>query len=157
MPLYLKTLLNKGTRVSLTKFSKITTFTSLCIEKVSVCMVTALSEAGFYSDVMHYCDSAGNNYYSVKLFEHVDDYLRGLSEITRILKSSGILLLGLPFRQAIHMGKNDYWRFTEHGIRYMLSKDYEILNLSSMDNSVVNFPTAYWVKARKNKVNLKEE
>lgn len=83
------------------------------------------------------------------VLEHVDDYLAGLKEITRILRSGGILLLGLPFRQAIHMAPNDYWRFTEHGLRYMLRDDYKILELKSIDNSVPNFPAAYWLKAKK--------
>lgn len=83
------------------------------------------------------------------VLEHVDDYLGGLKEITRILKPGGILLLGLPFRQALHMAPNDYWRFTEHGIRHLLHNDYEILNLAPIDNSVPEFPATYWVKAKK--------
>lgn len=83
------------------------------------------------------------------VLEHVDDYSAGLSEITRILKFGGILLLGLPFRQALHMPPNDFWRFTEFGIRHMLKDHYEIINIESIDNSPASFPAAYWVKARK--------
>ena len=84
------------------------------------------------------------------VLEHVDNYQQGMSEITRILKSGGILLIGLPFRQAIHMSPNDFWRFTEHGIRYLLSASYEIIELTVIDDvSVGNFPAAYWVKAQK--------
>lgn len=83
------------------------------------------------------------------VLEHVDDYLSALREMTRILKSGGVLLLGLPFQQPLHMVPHDYRRFTEYGIRYMLQGDYEILDLSPMDSSVPNFPAAYWVKARK--------
>jgi SAM-dependent methyltransferase len=83
------------------------------------------------------------------VLEHVDDYLSGLKELTRILRPGGILLLGLPFRQAIHMAPNDYWRFTEYGLRHMLRDDYEILELAPIDNSVPDFPAAYWIKAKK--------
>jgi SAM-dependent methyltransferase len=84
------------------------------------------------------------------VLEHVDDYLGGLREITRILKPGGILLLGLPFRQALHMAPNDYWRFTEYGIRHLLHHNgYEILNLAPIDNSVPEFPASYWVRAKK--------
>ncbi len=83
------------------------------------------------------------------VLEHVDDYPSGLNEITRILKPKGILLLGLPFRQPLHGSPNDYWRFTEHGIRHLLRNRYEILDLASIDLSVPEFPAAYWVKAMK--------
>jgi SAM-dependent methyltransferase len=83
------------------------------------------------------------------VLEHVDDYRSGLSEITRVLKPGGILLLGLPFRQAIHLPPHDYWRFTEYGLRYLLEKDYEILELAAIDNRVRHFPASYWIKARK--------
>jgi len=83
------------------------------------------------------------------VLEHVGDYRSALKEITRILTQSGILLLGLPFRQTIHGAPNDYWRFTTHGIKYLLQNDYEILELSSIDDSIPDFPAAYWVKAKK--------
>lgn len=83
------------------------------------------------------------------VLEHVDDFLGGIKEITRILKPGGILLLGTPFRQPTHMAPNDYWRFTENGIQYMLHGNYEILDLTPIDTSVPNFPVAYWVKARR--------
>lgn len=83
------------------------------------------------------------------VLEHVDDYLTALKEMTRILKPGGILLLGLPFRQALHGVPHDYWRFTEYGIRHILHDDYEILELALMDNSVLGFPAAYWIKAKK--------
>lgn len=85
------------------------------------------------------------------VLEHVDNYLAALAEITRILKPGGILLLGLPFRQGIHLAPYDYWRFTEHGIRHLLKDDYEIIDLAAMDKSVTDFPAAYWVKAKKQK------
>jgi SAM-dependent methyltransferase len=84
------------------------------------------------------------------VLEHVDDYRAGLAEMTRILKNGGILLLGVPFRQAIHMGPHDFWRFTEFGVRYLLKDDYDIIDLVGIDRKNKGaFPAAYWVKARK--------
>ena len=90
--------------------------------------------------------------YCSGVLEHVDDFHVGLEELTRILKPAGVLLLGLPFRQAIHMAPHDFWRFTEHGIRYLLKKSYEIEDLAAIDldgKSGDRFPASYWVKARK--------
>lgn len=103
-------------------------------------------------DIRHMPEIVDGSYDAVlcgSVLEHVDDYRSALAEITRILKPGGILLLGLPFRQALHLEPHDYWRFTEHGIRYLLRDHYDILSLDAIDHSVPNFPSSYWVKARK--------
>jgi SAM-dependent methyltransferase len=83
------------------------------------------------------------------VLEHVDDYQSGLNEITRILKKNGVLLVGLPFRQAIHMPPQDFWRFTEYGIKYLLQDNYEIDSLVKMDVDKSGYPASYWTRARK--------
>jgi SAM-dependent methyltransferase len=94
-------------------------------------------------------DGAYDCVYCSGVLEHVDDLAGGLHEITRILRPGGILLLGMPFRQAIHGAPHDYWRFTEHGIRRLLNPDYDILRLDPIDERVPGFPAAYWTKARR--------
>ncbi len=83
------------------------------------------------------------------VLEHVDDFHAGLAEITRMLKAGGTLLLGLPFRQAIHDAPTDFWRFTRYAIEYLLKKEYTILEIKEIDCSVNDFPAAYWVQAIK--------
>ncbi|NDJ76694.1 MAG: methyltransferase domain-containing protein, partial [Chloroflexi bacterium] len=83
------------------------------------------------------------------VLEHVDDFQAGMREITRVLKPGGILLLGLPFRQALHLEPHDYWRFTEYGLRYLLEDDYDIQRLDPINLTVPKFPASYWIKARK--------
>ena len=83
------------------------------------------------------------------VLEHVDEHRKAVDEMTRVLKPGGILLLGVPFRQATHMEPFDFWRFTEYGIRFLLKDSFEILNLQGIDNTIHNFPAAYWTKARK--------
>lgn len=90
--------------------------------------------------------------YCSGVLEHVDDFRGAMGELTRIIKPGGILLLGLPFRQAIHMPPQDFWRFTEHGIRFLLKGAYQIEEIEPIDVDVVagaSFPAAYWVKAIK--------
>jgi SAM-dependent methyltransferase len=104
-------------------------------------------------DVRSMTQIADNRYNGIicnGVLEYVDDYRAGLAEMTRILKSGGILLLGVPLRQAIHMAPHDFWRFTEFGIRYLLKDAYEVLDLSGIDcRGRHKVPAAYWVKARK--------
>ncbi len=85
------------------------------------------------------------------VLEHVGDFMAAVAEIHRILSDNGVLLLGLPFRQAIHMAPHDYWRFTEYGIRYMLRDRFVIDTVRSIEGgkTVQGFPSGYWVRARK--------
>ena len=84
------------------------------------------------------------------VLEHVDDYDAGMREVTRILKPGGVLLLGLPFRQKLHLAPTDYWRFTEFGIRILLQRNrYQIDEITPIDASVTDFPAAYWSRATK--------
>jgi len=100
-------------------------------------------------DMSYIKDAAYDCVYCSGVLEHVDDYKSGLNEITRILKTDGNLLLGLPFRQTLHMVPQDYWRFTEFGIRHLLRPSFEIIELAAIDERLRNFPASYWVKARK--------
>lgn len=84
------------------------------------------------------------------VLEHVDEFQSAISEITRILKKRCVLLLGLPFRQGIHMRPHDFWRFSEFGIRHLLKDSYEIVCGRPIDtHKGTEFPATYWVKARK--------
>jgi len=84
------------------------------------------------------------------VLEHVDDYEAGMREITRILKPRGTLLLGLPFRQTLHLAPTDYWRFTEFGIRVLLDRHgYRAEEVTPIDTSVPDFPATYWSRATK--------
>lgn len=82
------------------------------------------------------------------VLEHIDNFRGALREITRILKPGGWLILGVPFRQAIHM-EIDYWRFTEGAVCYLLTDSYDIVELCGLDSSVPDFPAAYLVKAQR--------
>lgn len=83
------------------------------------------------------------------VLEHVDDFMKAVSEIGRVLTMGGVLILGVPFRQPIHMFPDDYWRFTPFGIEYMLKKDFQILKMKAIGTQVKNFAVTYYVKAIK--------
>jgi SAM-dependent methyltransferase len=99
-------------------------------------------------DMKEVADEEFDCIYCSGVLEHVFEYQKGLSEMKRVLKSGGTLLLGLPFKQAIHMAPTDYWRFTKFALEKMLEDDYIEVNIADICGDK-NFPVTYWVKATK--------
>lgn len=80
------------------------------------------------------------------VLEHVDDVWAAVGECYRVLKRGGSFLVGVPFYQPVHRAPQDFWRFTEYGIRYLL-KAFAIRNLRTIGDA--KQPSAYWVWAVK--------
>ena len=80
------------------------------------------------------------------VLEHVDDCHAAVRECRRIMTPGGSLLLGLPCQQPIHRAPQDFWRFTEYGIRYML-REFTIKALVGIGDPA--YPTTYWTWAVK--------
>ena len=71
-----------------------------------------------------------------EVLEHVLNPFSAVSEILRILKPGGIVLVSTPFNFRIHGPLPDCWRFTEHGLRSLFNKEsgYKILELDSLED-----------------------
>jgi SAM-dependent methyltransferase len=69
-------------------------------------------------------DEVPTGYYDIALcsevLEHVDDPMAALREIHRVLSDGGTLLLSVPFLSRLHNEPDDYFRYTEYGLRHML-------------------------------------
>jgi len=57
----------------------------------------------------------------LEVLEYVSRPKRALTEIHGVLKPGGKLILSTPFLHRADT-EHDYWRFTEHGLRYMLEE-----------------------------------
>lgn len=66
---------------------------------------------------------------STQVLEHAEDLGDLLSEIHRVLKPAGELLITVPFIYNEHGSPHDYRRFSIHGIRNLLGEKYEIIEL----------------------------
>ena len=80
------------------------------------------------------------------VLEHVDDCHGAVRECRRILRPGGLYLVGLPFQQRLHRVPQDFWRFTEFGIRYLL-RDFDIEAIEAI-GADPKFPWTYWTRAR---------
>lgn len=56
----------------------------------------------------------------LEVLEHVPDPFQAVREIRRILKPDGILIVSVPHLSRLHDEPHDYYRFTRHGIKYLL-------------------------------------
>lgn len=64
-----------------------------------------------------------------QVLEHVFEYEKVLSEIHRVLKEDGKLIISIPFIFHVHSEPNDYFRFSEYGIKkLLLSKGFKIVD-----------------------------
>jgi len=68
----------------------------------------------------------------IQVLEHVPDPTTVMSEISRILRPGGILLLSVPFIYPLHDEPYDFFRFTEHGLTRLVQQcGMEILELDA--------------------------
>jgi len=63
-----------------------------------------------------------------EVLEHTKDPRQVVSEINRVLKTGGIVVLTTRFMFPIHDAPHDYWRFTPYSLQ-MLFKEMEVLEL----------------------------
>jgi SAM-dependent methyltransferase len=59
---------------------------------------------------------------NIVTLEHVREPGRVLSEIARVLKPGGRLLLVAPHEWEVHQAPHDYFRFTRYGLRLLLER-----------------------------------
>lgn len=80
--------------------------------------------------------------FCMEVLEHVRDPESVLINIHNSLKRGGKLILSVPFLFPIH-GDEDYFRYTKHGLRYLLeSVGFTLTKLESINND-----EAYYVEA----------
>jgi SAM-dependent methyltransferase len=67
-------------------------------------------------------DASFDTVLNTQVIEHVADHQAMLYEAFRVLKSNGVLILSGPMYWPLHEEPYDFFRFTEHGLRYLLEQ-----------------------------------
>ena len=82
----------------------------------------------------------------LNVLEHILNYEKVINNIHRALKPKGVAVFIVPVFYPFHDEPADYWRFTEHSLRKLLSNFKKIsLNYSGLRQ----YPFAYFIKAIK--------
>jgi SAM-dependent methyltransferase len=59
---------------------------------------------------------------STQVLEHVSEPERYLAEVARVLRKGGIFILTCPGSYMLHEEPHDFYRYTEHGLKYLLQR-----------------------------------
>ena len=74
---------------------------------------------------------------SFQVLEHLPEPNIFLAECFRTLKSGGRLIITIPFNWHVHEEPHDYYRFTRHGINYLLKKN-------GFEKIIIEENTGFW-------------
>lgn len=64
-----------------------------------------------------------------EVLEHLHSPQIAISEMHRVLKKSGLLILTTRFVYPLHDSPNDYWRFTKYGLQNLFKNNWEIIKI----------------------------
>jgi ubiquinone/menaquinone biosynthesis C-methylase UbiE len=67
-------------------------------------------------------DSNFDTVLCTQVLEHLEDPCGALREMRRVLRDDGILILSVPHLSMIHEAPEDYFRFTDYGLRSLCEK-----------------------------------
>ena len=69
-----------------------------------------------------FCDGVFGAALNVVTLEHLQDPQLALTEIARVLRRGGKLLLVAPHEWEVHQSPHDYFRYTRHGLELLLRR-----------------------------------
>ena len=97
------------------------------------------TNADFFSEssLMPFNDNTFDTLVSTQVLEHVSDPKKVIQEMCRVLKPGGILILSAPMTWPLHEEPYDFFRYTKHGLRYLMQKtNFKILDEIPRGNNI---------------------
>lgn len=75
-----------------------------------------------------------------EVLEHLEEPQVAIMEMRRILKPGGFVILTVPFFWPIHEAPRDFYRYSEHGLRYLFEQSgFEIVEIRPLSGYIVTF------------------
>jgi SAM-dependent methyltransferase len=111
-----------GTKPYESLFTNVSSYVGLDIEESGHSTENKKADVLYDGKTIPFGDSSFDNVFSSEVFEHVFNLEEILSEIHRILKPGGHLLISCPLVWPEHEAPYDFARYTSFGMRHMLEK-----------------------------------
>lgn len=85
-------------------------------------------------------DASFDSAVSTAVLEHLEEPEQALQECHRVLKPGGTAIYTVPFIWHLHEEPRDFYRFTNHALRYLFEKvGFEVLELQALSGFWVTF------------------
>lgn len=92
--------------------------------------IAGVTYIGSMLDMHMIADEQYDSAITLAVLEHVPDPFQAVKEISRILKRQGTVVITVPHMSRLHEIPHDYFRFTEFGLKELLSKNgFEVVHM----------------------------
>ena len=85
-------------------------------------------------------DNSFDSILCTEVLEHLEEPSRALTECRRALKPGGYALFTSPFIWHLHEEPRDFYRYSEHGLRYLFeTNDFEVVEITPLNGFWATF------------------
>jgi SAM-dependent methyltransferase len=121
-------------------------FAQSLIERYDIMDVVPRAEVTIVADLQD-CSHVPDNTFDVivctQVLEHIANPFKAASELHRILKPNGHLLLTVPAAYPYHADPNDYWRFSRDSLQLLFGERFQQVQIQGHGNRLTVVAT-YW-------------
>jgi len=109
------------------------------------------SKLDFVGDIQNlsFNDETYDTIFCSQVLEHIPEPQKALYEISRVLKKDGQALISVPHLAYLHNEPNDFYRYTKHGLSFMMEKAnlniIEIKSLGGFFSFIGYLSSTFWL------------